>query len=197
MIDAHGAERLARSRLSHKLAEHCGRVADYAAELGHRWGVDAQQLLIAGWLHDACKELDAATMLQRARSLGVPVGPIEEVRPLQLLHAPVAAAEFGAQISPVCREAIACHTTGRPGMSISARCLYLADAVEPERHYEGVERLRELAFVDLDAAVAESAARTLAHLVRRGAPIHPSSVALYNELQLRKWQSTRDTGSDG
>jgi predicted HD superfamily hydrolase involved in NAD metabolism len=179
------AEAIARARVSRKLAEHSGRVAAYAADLAERWDVDREDVLLAGWLHDICKELDAAAMLARARALGLPIGPVEAARPTQLLHAPLAAAELGGRgLSQACLEAIACHTTGRAGMGPAARCLYVADAAEPGRSYQGVERLRELAVADLDAAVAESAGQTLMHLVHRGAPIHPSSVELYNELHL-------------
>jgi predicted HD superfamily hydrolase involved in NAD metabolism len=179
------AESLARARVSPALAEHCARVAAYAAELARRWGADREDALLAGWLHDLCKELDADTVLARARSLGVPVGPVEAARPRQLLHAPLAAAELsGRSLSAACLEAIACHTTGRAGMGLAARCLYVADAAEPGRAYAGVERVRELAATDLQAAVAECAAQTLAHLVRRRAPIHPASLGLYNELHL-------------
>jgi predicted HD superfamily hydrolase involved in NAD metabolism len=184
-MDLSEAEALLRARVSQKLAEHSQRVGVYAAELALRWGADPQDVLLAGWLHDLCKEMDAASVLTRARELGVPVGPIEAARPTQLLHAPVAAAELaGRGLGAACLEAIACHTTGRAGMGAAARCLYVADAAEPARTYAGVERLRELAAADLQAAVGESAAQTLTHLVRRGAPIHPSSVELYNEIHL-------------
>ena len=38
-------------------------------------------------------------------------------------------------------------------MSTMEKILYLADAMEPTRAYEGVEELRHLAFEDLDAAM--------------------------------------------
>ncbi len=37
------------------------------------------------------------------------------------------------------------HCTGRPAMPLEEKIVYLADALEPGRNYEGVEKLRPLA----------------------------------------------------
>ena len=72
-----------------------------------------------------------------------------------MLHAvPGAAAArrlFG-ESEAVCA-AIRWHTTGRAGMTRLEKILYLADMIEPNRDYPGVENLRRLAREDLDAAV--------------------------------------------
>ena len=44
------------------------------------------------------------------------------------------------------------HTTGRQGMSLLEKIIFVADAIEPSRDYPGVDKLRELAFKDLDSA---------------------------------------------
>ena len=66
-------------------------------------------------------------------------------------------------------------------MNTLERCVYLADAIEPGRSYEGVDELRLLARRSLSQGVAWSAGRTLSRLVQRARPVHPDTLALYNE----------------
>jgi predicted HD superfamily hydrolase involved in NAD metabolism len=181
-MSAEDAKDLMRRRVSMSLYEHAAAVAVYADQLAQRWGAPRQEAVLAGWLHDYCKEMTGEELLVAAGRLGVPVGPVESLRPVQLLHAPVAAAELQRRgLSTICCEAIRRHTVGGAGMSVLDQCLYVADAADATRDYQGVDELRELALVSLSHAVAWSARRTLMRLVERGRPIHPDTVAVYNE----------------
>jgi predicted HD superfamily hydrolase involved in NAD metabolism len=177
------AEALAAARMSAGLLEHCWGVARFAASLAQRWGASANEALLGGLLHDYCREMLGEEILNRCEELGLPVSALESRRPVQLLHARLAAAELASQdLSSECLEAIARHTVGGAGMSVLARCLYVADTAEPGRTYKGAAELRELAATSLNEALRTSVARTLLHLVERGRPIHPDTIALYNEL---------------
>ena len=57
--------------------------------------------------------------------------------------------------------AVSYHTTGRPGMSLLEKIIYIADAVEPNRSYPGVEALRKEAYIDLDKACLMSLSSTI------------------------------------
>lgn len=61
--------------------------------------------------------------------------------------------------------AVSYHTTGRPGMSLLEKIIYIADAVEPNRNYPGVQSLRQTLEQDLDRAVLQSLTNTI-HYVR-------------------------------
>ena len=176
------ADRVMAARVSPKLHAHCVRVGRYAAELARGWGADPLGAELAGLLHDYWREADAEMVVRRARELGLEMSELESRRPVQLLHARLAAAELRALGLPeeIC-SAIARHTVGGPGMSVLEQCVYVADAAEPARSYDGVDELRELAKTSLGAAVAWSNRRGLLQLVEKGRPIHPDSVALYNE----------------
>jgi len=59
--------------------------------------------------------------------------------------------------------------------------VYIADAIEPDRTYDGVERLREhVARVTVEEAFAETYAASLRHIVRRRKAIHPTTVDVWN-----------------
>ncbi|MPN28243.1 hypothetical protein SDC9_175684 [bioreactor metagenome] len=57
--------------------------------------------------------------------------------------------------------AVSYHTTGRSNMSQLEKIIYLADAIEPNREYPGVDELRKAAFVNLDEACILSLSRTI------------------------------------
>lgn len=57
--------------------------------------------------------------------------------------------------------AVSYHTTGRPEMSLLEKIIYIADAVEPNRSYPGVQALRETVEKDLDLAVLQSLTNTI------------------------------------
>ena len=71
--------------------------------------------------------------------------------------------------------AIEFHTTGRANMSLLEKIIYVADYMEPNRDFPGVERLRELAFSDIDGALKLGLEMTLEHLNRQGAEVSPAS----------------------
>ncbi|MBR4411655.1 MAG: bis(5'-nucleosyl)-tetraphosphatase (symmetrical) YqeK [Firmicutes bacterium] len=57
--------------------------------------------------------------------------------------------------------AVSYHTTGRPEMSLLEKIIYIADAVEPNRSYPGVQSLRQTLEYDLDKAVLQSLTNTI------------------------------------
>jgi nicotinate-nucleotide adenylyltransferase len=60
-------------------------------------------------------------------------------------------------------------------MNLLETIIYVADYMEPNRDFPGVERLRELAFSDITAALELGLNMTLAHLERQGNEVSPES----------------------
>lgn len=176
------AEELLAARLSPARREHARRVAAEAVALARRYGADPEAALVAGLLHDLCREMADDEALARARAAGIAVGPVEARRPAAILHGPLAAAELRARgLDEAVAEAIALHTVGAAGMSVLAKCVYLADFCEPGRAFDGLDEVRALARRSLDEAVAAAARLSLLHLIglRRG--VVPAALDLYNE----------------
>jgi nicotinate-nucleotide adenylyltransferase len=71
--------------------------------------------------------------------------------------------------------AIECHTTGKAAMNMLEKIIYVADYMEPNRDFPGVEELRKLAYSDMDAALERGLRMTLEHLARQGAEVSPTS----------------------
>lgn len=77
-------------------------------------------------------------------------------------------------------QAIRLHTTGAAEMSLLAKIIYVADYIEPGRHFPGVQEARALALVDLDEAVAYETKQTLLHLIEQEQKIYPKTIETYN-----------------
>ena len=71
--------------------------------------------------------------------------------------------------------AICHHTTGKADMNLLETIIYVADYMEPNRDFPGVERLRELAYTDIRAALKLGLEMTLEHLKRQGSEVSPES----------------------
>jgi predicted HD superfamily hydrolase involved in NAD metabolism len=183
MTERQRAERLLVERgLSSALEAHCRGTALQAELLARRWGAAPDDAVIAGLLHDLCRELTRPEVLKQARKHGLEIDSIEEEYAVQLLHARVAAAEVAqAGFSPPVAEAIRRHTLGGPGLSVLDACLFVADATEPGRTWKGVDDVRRRAMESLEAAVLILAQRDVERLRARGRDPHPLMLALVEE----------------
>ena len=149
---------------------------DTAVELAKRWGADVNDAARAGILHDITKALDGPLQLTLCREYGTILDEFGYKYP-KTLHALtgslVAERIFGE--SPAVVSAICHHTTGKADMNLLEKIIYVADYMEPCRNFPGVERLRELAFADIDAALKLGLEMTLDHLKNLGDEVSPAS----------------------
>ena len=149
---------------------------DTAAELARRWGADETDAARAGLLHDSTKAIDGPLQLTLCQAYGTILNDFGYKYP-KTLHALtgslVADRIFGENEAVV--SAICSHTTGKADMNLLEKIIYVADYMEPNRNFPGVEKLRELAFRDMDAALRLGLEMTLEHLNRQGNEVSPES----------------------
>ena len=152
----------------HRVAHVAGCESE-AVRLAMHWGEDPELAAEAGILHDITKSLSYDEQLQLCEKYGI-INDNSELEAPKLLHAKTGAAMarelFG--VSDTVYEAIRWHTTGKPDMSLFEKILYLADYIEPTRDFEGIDALRELAFSDLDGAMALGLGMTIDEIRRSG-----------------------------
>ena len=67
-------------------------------------------------------------------------------------------------------------------MTLLDKVIFIADFISADRDYDGVERMREKAYVSLEDAMREGLQFTLAELIANGWAVHEDSLAAYNEL---------------
>ena len=80
-------------------------------------------------------------------------------------------------------DAICSHTTGKGNMNTLEKIIYVADYMEPNRDFPGVEELRQLAYTNLDKALKLGLEMTLAVLKERGSDISPESAEALRYLE--------------
>ena len=169
-------EKVVVSLLKPNRVNHVLGCRDTAVELARRWGVDETDAARAGILHDITKALDGALQLTLCREYGKILSDFSRRYP-KTLHALtgslVAERIFGENRAVV--DAIESHTTGKAAMNMLEKIIYVADYMEPNRDFPGVEQLREYAFSDMDAALKLGLEMTLEHLKRQGAEVSPES----------------------
>ncbi len=177
-------DKLMQDKLTSFRYEHVKGVADISEELAKRHGLNPKAAYLAGIYHDALREESKKSLLALAARYQMNVEDMEREYPV-LLHGPVAARaleeEFGVKDESVL-EAIACHTTGKAGMDDLAKIVYLADMIEPTREYPGVERLRKLAYNDLEQAFYVSVKHNILHVIDRKKKLHKHTVACWNDF---------------
>lgn len=172
-----------KPRMPEKRYIHTLGVTETAIQLTKRFGEDEKRAETAAILHDVAKYADAEWMKEVI---------VREQLEAELLHwhteiqhgpvgAVVARDEFGVTDEDILN-AIRHHTTGRAGMTTLEKIIYVADMIEPNRKFDGVERLREIASRDLDEAIKACVRHTLSFLVATGQPIYPLSIVCYNDL---------------
>jgi len=156
--------------------EHVLGCRQAATALAHHWGADETDAARAALLHDITKALDGPLQLTLARSYGMILDDFSS-RNTKTLHALtgswVAERVFGENEAVV--SAIASHTTGKPGMNLLETIIYVADYMEPNRDFPGVEQLRALAYSDIYAALKLGLNMTITMLKQQGREISPES----------------------
>lgn len=149
---------------------------DTCVALAKRWGADEEDAARAGVLHDITKALDGPLQLTLCAAYGKILDDFSKKYP-KTLHALtgslVAERIFGENSRVV--SAICSHTTGKADMNLLETIVYVADYMEPNRDFPGVERLRELAFSDIRAALKLGLEMTLDHLKDQGSEVSPMS----------------------
>ena len=90
--------------------------------------------------------------------------------------------EFSIQDEEII-EAIRYHTTGKENMNNLEKIVYMADLIEENRIYPGVEELRELAYnKQMDKALLKSFDNTIKLVIERNQIIHPRTIEARNYI---------------
>ena len=134
--------------MSPKRYRHTVEVERMAERLGVLYAPDQIPLLrAAALLHDITKEFSLQTQLQILKKFDIITYYSDEISP-KTLHARTAACQIPEQYpafaSPVVIDAVRWHTTGRAGMTVCEKIIYLADYIDMSRTFPDCVELREM-----------------------------------------------------
>jgi len=177
-------ESMVTSLLKPNRVNHVLGCREAAVDLAKRWGADETDAARAGLLHDITKALDPFLQLTLCREYGITLDAFSQKNP-KTLHALtgslVARHIFGENDAVV--NAVRHHTTGKANMSLLEKIIYVADYMEPNRVFAGVEELRQLAYSDLDAALKRGLEMTVELLRQQGRTVSPESLEALEYLK--------------
>ena len=163
---------------------HSINVAEEAKKLALHYGADPEKAYTAGLLHDILKNTPDSELLNFFRENGIILTRTEQVS-RKTWHAIAGEAYCRLKLSVTDSEilsAIRWHTTARAGMTLLDKVIFIADFISADRDYDGVERMREKAYISLESAMLEGLQFTLAELIENGWAVHEDSLVAYNEL---------------
>ncbi len=181
-------KKLLKTLLKTDRYEHSLGASETAKKLAERWGADAEKAELAGLLHDITKNMPAEEQLAMLKKGGVTLS--EAVLACPFIWHSYTSAFYVRDVLGIndteIFDGIYYHTTGKKGMTLFEKIVYIADLVEPSRTYPDAKRLYALAFEDLDEVVFESARWCLFKNSRDGGYIYGDTFELYNECVLKR-----------
>ena len=183
-----GYESLIRPMMGDRRYNHSINVANEAVTLAKLYGADEEKAYIAGILHDITKELPFDEQLQIMQEGGIILDNVQKTAP-KLWHG--ISGSVYIQTNPGIKDpdiinAIRYHTTGRAGMSLLEKVIFVADFTSEERDYDGAEIMRQKSRESLEEAMIFGFQFTLCDLTKRKLAIHPDEVFCYNDIILNE-----------
>ena len=171
-----------KKKLNEYRYEHTLGVMYTSAALAMRHGVDLEQALLAGLLHDCAKCYSDEKKFELCEKYGVELTEVERQN-TALIHAKLGAVlareKYEIDSEDVC-QAIATHTTGAPAMKPLQQIVFIADYIEPHRdRARHLDEIRYEAFQNLDQACEMILSDTLNYLSDSPNTVDPMTQETY------------------
>ncbi|WP_240376539.1 bis(5'-nucleosyl)-tetraphosphatase (symmetrical) YqeK [Bacillus piscicola] len=193
-MDKKTALQLVKPHLTNHRYIHTVGVLETAVSLAKREGLAIEKVETAAIFHDYAKYRPVDEM----RDIIVKQGWDEKFIRYndELLHGPAGTYLLEKEIGITDKEilsAIFWHTTGKPAMNELEKIIFLADYIEPNRNFPGIEKVREEAENSLDGAVIMALRNTISFLMKKNQPVFPETLFAYNDL-IVKWEEQNVKG---
>lgn len=155
---------------------HIDGVKELAEQLAIHYGEDPEKAVICALIHDAYRYV-SDEQIDTYISRGI----IDEQyrHNGNLAHSKIAAYEMQKKFEINDLDminAVSYHTTGRNNMSLLEKIIFIADAAEKNRDYDGVEKIRDELFHDINKACLISLEGTANFLKNKGVDIHKDTL---------------------
>lgn len=183
-VDIQELQRKLGQYLDERRVAHSVHVMEAAIKLAELYCPElSARCAVAGLLHDHAKQMSGKELKAVVKGNGQEITQAEKLMPF-LLHGKAGAIllmeRFGIEDQEVC-QAISDHVTGRRGMGMLSKIIYVADQIAQDRDHEGVEELRKAARSDLDQAAFLVARYKLMYIIGIGRFVDQNTLDSYNE----------------
>lgn len=173
---------IGESRFKHTL-----RVVEESKKLALIHDVDISKAEIAALFHDCAKYRDKKKLLKMANDFDIILNDIMKNNH-ELIHAPLGAKIAKYKYGIVDKDilnSIKYHTTGRKDMTSLEKIIYIADYIEPNRKFCGVEKVRELAYINLDKSVLEAMDQSIIYLIKNNIIVSRDTIEARNQYKFK------------
>lgn len=171
-----------RNSLSKERYEHSLGVAETAAHLGKKFGIDTDRLEIAALLHDAGKHYDGEERDNFIIDKHILLTP-DDLRAKGVIHAKISAViareKFQIEDKEIL-DAVYYHTSGHPDFTRFQKIIFASDYLDPARGLSDRKKLVKLVETDFERGVLEIIKTKIFWVMERNDHLHPLSVEFYN-----------------
>lgn len=171
--------------ITSKRQKHIESSIKLAYYLCEKYNLDKYKGVLSAWLHDYFRDRSRKEILELAYKYDVKLNKFTKKYPV-VLHGDVAVKYFkkqGYKLPKQVLKSIKYHTLGSKKLDDYGKLLFIVDAVEETRSYDGVESLRE--FVKNNSfyeSYKEVLKRTITDLIRKNKEISIKTVKAYNSI---------------
>ena len=173
-----------KENLSKERRKHSIEVSKLAKLLCNMYDIDSERGLLAGIAHDIAREFQKDRLEKYAKKDGQPLSPWEKKNPV-LLHGRAGAEFIRARwniMDSGILDAIRYHTCGRPGMSLLAKILFVADYLEPGRKFLEEKERQKILKTGIHRMMLYVFNEKFSYEKKKGRKILIPSLLLYHEL---------------
>lgn len=171
-----------KENLMEKRYIHILGVVETAKKLAKINDISEEKAEIAALAHDVAKNLSKEKMKEMMKENNITISALEENNS-NLWHSIIAPIEAKAKLGIEDEEildSIRWHTTGKENMSILTKIIYIADMIEPNRDFNGIEDLRKITFDNLDAGVYSGLTHNIEFLLTKNLLIDENTIKARN-----------------
>jgi putative HD superfamily hydrolase of NAD metabolism len=175
-----------KENLLEKRYIHVKGVVEMAKKLAELNNVSEEKAEIAALAHDVAKNLSKDKMKEIIIENNINISLLEESNS-DLWHsiiAPIVAKDkLGIEDEEIL-DSIRWHTTGKENMSVLTKIIYIADMIEPNRNFNGVEEIRKITYDNLDVGVYHGLTHSIQFLLTKNLLIDENTIKARNYFLL-------------
>lgn len=174
------------NNLSEKRLKHTFAVVEVAKKLAKQYNCDIEKAEIAALCHDTYRCISIKENNRLIKEYGLSDKYINNPN---LAHSKIAALKIVDQFNIKDKDiinAVSFHTTGRENMSLLEKIIYISDAIEPGRDYLNVDKIRKIAYKNLNMACIMSMKNTISYVVNEGQTVDEETVMALKSLEERE-----------
>lgn len=176
-----------KANMDEKRFEHCVRVSETSRELAKLNGYDEDKAALTGFVHDYAKQVPVEQYRKVIKEQDFDLDLLNWNR--AIWHGIVGTYFIERDLKirdPEILTAVRRHTTGDVKMTTLDKIVFMADFIEPGRHFPGVEEARKITYANLDEGVGYQLTHTLAFLIEERNKIYPRTIDAYNFWGIKK-----------